>query len=123
MNSKTTIEELLQLEKLGWDALCKSKGASFYGDIMTDDGLFILVNGAVMSRQTVIVSLNGAPAWDSYELKNEQLVTLDENCAILTYAARATRENAEPFNALMSSVYVRRDNEWRLALYQQTMIS
>jgi hypothetical protein len=38
----------------------------------------------------------------------------------VTYRASATRAGEPPYRALMSSVYVRVDGRWRLALHQQT---
>ena len=40
--------------------------------------------------------------------------------AILTYRARAVRGDTERYQALVSSVYVRRDGAWKLAFHQQT---
>ena len=39
-----------QIEHDGWDALCRGTGADFYGTLMTDDAVMVLVNGAVLDR-------------------------------------------------------------------------
>ncbi|GFZ93034.1 nuclear transport factor 2 family protein [Nesterenkonia alkaliphila] len=117
------IEELLELEHQGWQSLCSSTGADFYGQIMTEDGVMILAHGFVFSREQVIASLNDAPPWDRYEISEQRLIPLDASCAVLVYQGRAWRGESEPeFRALMSSVYVRHENTWRLACYQQTPI-
>lgn len=60
----------------------------------------------------------------SYELRDERLVGVGADAAALVYLARATREGqAEPFVALMSSVYRMVGDRPRLALYQQTAIT
>ena len=61
------LNRLLDLEHKGWDSLCEQAGGSFYVDLMTDDAIMVLVNGAVMDKNSVIQSLNQAPGWDSYE--------------------------------------------------------
>ncbi len=116
------LDELLHLERRGWDALCAGTGSGFYGELMIDDGLMVLAHGFVLDRDAVVASLDDAPAWDEYEIVNPRLVTLDAGSAVLVYTGRASRGDEAPFEALMSSVYVRRGDRWRLALYQQTPI-
>ncbi|GAA1173526.1 hypothetical protein CGLAUT_04565 [Corynebacterium glaucum] len=111
---------LLELERSGWDALCESRGGAFYGELMLDDGLMILVNGFVLTRDAVVESLNGASAWASYELSDARVVPMGEDAAALVYRAEARREGEAPFEAIMTSVYHLVDGMARLAVYQQT---
>lgn len=121
--SDFTVEELLALEHAGWDSLCESTGGTFYGEIMTSDGLFVLVNGTVMTRDEIAGSLDGAPAWESYELTEPRSIPVTADTAALVYRATAHRGDLpEPFSALMSSLYTRIDTRPRLVLYQQTAI-
>ncbi|MFC9994818.1 nuclear transport factor 2 family protein [Nocardia sp. NPDC127526] len=123
MSESTLLKELLELEHAGWDSLCDNTGADFYAALMTDDALMILANGTVMNRATVTASLREAPPWLTYEITDQKLVHAGPNTAILVYTATAHRADHEPpFRALMSSVYVRTNNRWSLALYQQTPI-
>ncbi len=39
------IDELLTLERRGWDSLCDGTGGEFYGGPMTDDGVMVLAHG------------------------------------------------------------------------------
>jgi hypothetical protein len=116
------IDELLNLERRGWDALCEGTGSRFYGELMTEHGLMVLAHGLALDREAVIVSLDDAPAWDAYAIDEPRLVGIDADSAALVYTGRASRGDEAPFVALMSSVYTRRDGRWRLALYQQTPI-
>ena len=115
-------DELLSLEHRGWRSLCEGTGADVYGRIMTPDAVMILSHGSVLDRGAVIDSLNDAPTWDDYEIRDERLVAVDDDTAILVYTGRASRGDDPPFHALMASVYTRRDGQWRLALYQQTPV-
>jgi hypothetical protein len=118
-----TLDELLMLERRGWDALCGTTGADFYGEIMTEDGVMVLSNGMVLPRSGVVESLRSAPPWASYAIADVRLIELAAHAAALVYRGSARREGDEPaFEALMSSTYVRRDGAWRLALCQQTPI-
>ncbi len=118
-----TLGELLDLERRGWNSLCDSTGSTFYGDLMTDDGLMVLANGAVMDRDQVVASLSEAPPWRSYDIDDARVVGGGETSA-LVYVGTGYRDDDEPaFVGVMSSVYVRKDDRWRLALYQQTPVS
>ncbi|NUL45993.1 hypothetical protein F7P69_12430 [Cellulosimicrobium funkei] len=48
-----TLNDLLPLEHRGWNALCSARGGTFYGELMTDDAVMVLVNGMVLARDTV----------------------------------------------------------------------
>jgi hypothetical protein len=115
---------LLELERRGWDSLCDSTGSQFYGDLMTDDGVMVLANGAVMNRDAVVASLEHAPPWQSYDIEDVRLVEAGVDAAGLVYVGTGYRDGDQPaFVGVMSSFYVRQDARWRLALYQQTPTS
>lgn len=116
-----SLDSLLHLERAGWDSLCNSSGADFYGELMTVDGLMVLVNGFVLDREAVILSLNEAPSWDTYEITDARIV--GDGAATIVYNAMASRGGQESFEAIMSSTYALVDGKPRLALYQQTTIT
>jgi hypothetical protein len=119
----TDFDELLDLERSGWIALCEGAGADFYGSTMTEDARMVLAHGKALDRQETIDSLVDAPLWADYELTDVHFIPIGEDAAALVYTATARRDGPEPpFKALMSSTYLRTDEGWRLALYQQTPI-
>ena len=118
-----SLDSLLHLERAGWDSLCNSSGADFYGELMTVDGLMVLVNGFVLDREAVILSLNEARSWDTYEITDARIVAVGDGAATIVYNAMASRGGQEPFEAIMSSTYALVDGKPRLALYQQTTIT
>lgn len=120
MGDNGLLDELLDLEHRGWQSLCDGTGATFYGDLMAADGVMVLAHGMVMDREQVMASLGDAPPWDRYEITDPRLVDVDGGAA-LVYTGAGHRGD-ETFVALMSSVYVRQDDRWRLALYQQTPV-
>ena len=117
-----TLDSLLALERRGWDALSNGTGAQFYSDVMSEDGLMLLVDGSVMTHSDVTASLSGAPTWDSYDITDPQLLSLSQDAAVLVYRAKATRGD-DVFVALMSSTYAMVDGEPKLKCYQQTASS
>ncbi|MFC4376130.1 nuclear transport factor 2 family protein [Nocardia halotolerans] len=121
MTDNVVLDQLLTLEHAGWSSLCDSTGSRFYGQLMLPEAVMVLANGMVMDRDTVMASLADAPPWRTYTISDTQLIEVDADNAILVYTGTAYRAGAEPaFVGLMSSVYHRTENGWRLALYQQT---
>ena len=124
MDNDDTKSVILDLERRGWDSLCDSTGAEYYGDLMTEDGLMVLADGSVMDRATVVESLENAAPWSSYDIDDPRLAAVGDDSAALVYVGTGYREGDQPaFVGIMSSVYVRQDGRWRLALYQQTPAS
>ncbi len=121
MNDAELLTELLDLEHRGWDSLCDSTGADFYGSLMTEDAVMVLAHGFALDREAVVASLSDAPPWRTYEIKDPRVIGGGTDSAILVYTGLAYRDDDAPaFSGLMSSVYVRADGAWKLALYQQT---
>ncbi|WP_369259551.1 nuclear transport factor 2 family protein [Geodermatophilus amargosae] len=117
------LRELLALERRGWDALCDGTAAAFYGEVMTDDGVMVLADGAVMERGAVVAALGASPPWHHYDLADVRPVPAGDDAAALLYTGRGWRDaDGEPFTAVMTSLYVRDGGRWRLALYTQTPV-
>lgn len=117
------LDELIDWERRGWESLCTGKGAEFYAEVMSDDGVMVLANGVVLNRDEVARSLSDAPEWDTFRIDEPRLVRAGDDGAVLVYRGTATRGGGDaPFEALMTSVYVRSGESVRLASYQQTPI-
>jgi hypothetical protein len=112
-------DELLALEDEGWRALSSESGAGFYERHLAEDAAMIFPFG-VMDRSATIEAIAGAPPWQSYAIQDARVITLDENSAVVVYRATAQRAGQPEYRALMSSTYVRRNGDWKLALHQQT---
>ena len=86
-----SLENLLALEHAGWGSRTNGTGGTFYGEVMTEGGVMILVNGIVMSRDAVAGGLNQAPPWDSYEIVEPRLIPLTDQAATLIYRSSSRR--------------------------------
>ena len=115
------MDELIELERAGWASLCDGTGDDFYGQAMTDDGVMVLTNGSVMTREEVVAALGQAPPWASYQIDDVRVVPIGEDSAALVYVGTGHCDgDTPPFVGVMSSVYVERGGRWKLVLYQQT---
>jgi hypothetical protein len=116
------METLLAFEQAGWEALSGALPGprAFYDRVLTDDAIMI-VPGMVLDRAAALDSWDGIPPWAEYDLADPHTVGLGPDAAALTYHATARRDSqAEPYRAVMTSVYVRGASGWQLAIHQQT---
>lgn len=117
------LEELVELETRGWDALTTTEGGAFYADAMSEDGVMVLANGAALGRGDVVKALEASEPWTRYDLTDAAVVPLTDDVAVLHYRVTALRDPQEPaFAGLLSSTYVRRNGAWALAFHQQTAV-
>jgi hypothetical protein len=110
------MDELLRIEReLG------AGSGDTYRKHLTEDAV-VVVPGAAITREQTALAIDATPGWDEFEITDERVVPLTDDSAILTYRW-SSRRGDETYEALMSSVYVNRDGEWKLALHQQTPVN
>jgi hypothetical protein len=114
-----TDEDLISLERQGWQALTTEHGASYYRDHLADDAVMAFPFG-VISRSQAIEAIAAAPPWSRYELTDAKVIRLGEDAAVVVYHVRAQRGRQPEFVAVASSTFVRASGSWRLAFHQQS---
>ncbi|NCT89580.1 nuclear transport factor 2 family protein [Cellulomonas sp. APG4] len=113
--------EVTELERAGWQALSTDGAAAhaFYDGLLDDDVTMLLPGGLVLTdRSEALRAMSGAP-WDEHALADLREVHPTPDTALVTYAVTARRGDS-PYAALVSSLYVRRTDGWRLTFHQQT---
>lgn len=119
-----TSDELIALEKRGWEALATSgeAAADFYREVLDDDIAMVFPGGiSIFDRDAVIASMGGEP-WSSFDLSDVHVLTPVADVGIVTYRSTSRRGEQPEYRALITSVYSRRGNDWKLTLHQQSPI-
>jgi hypothetical protein len=117
------VRELWDLEQAGWEALSGGDPRSHYDTVLSEDAVMVVPN-MVLDRAAALGSWQGVPPWEAYELTNRAVLELGPDSVALIYHATAHRAGQHPpYRAVMTSVYVYRGDEWKLALHQQTPVS
>ncbi len=112
-------DELIRLEREGWEALSSGRGGDYYREHLTDDAVMAFPFG-VLTRKVTIQAMESAPPWSTYEIEDTRVVELTEDSGMVVYRATAQRAGEEAYSAVVSSTYVRRDGVWKLAFHQQS---
>jgi hypothetical protein len=70
-------------------------------------------------REAILQSMSGQ-LWSSCDLSDRRVFHPAPDTAVVAYSAVAGRAGTDPYSALISSVYVRRQDGWKFTLHQQT---
>jgi hypothetical protein len=95
-------------------------GADVYRRHLDDEALMVFP-GMVLAKPETVESIAAGPRWTSVNFSDRRVVRLTSEVVALSYRASGSREQ-EPstYSAMVSSIYVKRDREWKLALHQQS---
>lgn len=110
--------EIIDLERRGWDALCTPHGAAFYADLMTDDAMMVFP-GSVMTKKESLAAMRSEKPWSTYTIEEPRVLRVGTGGRLVLYRATAKR-GAHAYDALMTSIYVRRSDGWKMVFHQQT---
>jgi hypothetical protein len=112
-------QQISEIEKGFWTG-----GAAFYRDHVDAKCLLAFSEMAgVMSNDKVASTVGNGQRWKDLETEEMGFLQLDDNTALLTYEASAKRPSGERYHALVSSGYVKRNGDWKLAFHQQTPLA
>jgi hypothetical protein len=109
-------DDLLAMERQLW-----SGGKAEYRRTLDESCLLAFTEMAGVSGRDEIAEQAGASRWHDLEIRVEGFLQPTNDVVLLTYRARAARgDKGEPYEALVSSGYVRRNGGWKLMFHQQT---
>lgn len=116
----TTISKaLLALEEKFW-----AGDAEFYRRNLEESCLLALTKTTgVFNRDDVARTVKNGNHWKDLDIKLKGVMEPVAGVAIITYQAHATHETGEPYAAVVSSAYVKRDGGWRMTFHQQTPLA
>jgi hypothetical protein len=108
-------DNLLAMEQRFW-----SGGATDFRRTLDDDCLIAFGEAAGVTSRDLIADQAGGEHWHDLDIEVEGFLQPTEDVALLTYHATAVRANDEPYEARVSSGYVRRDGDWKMMFHQET---
>ena len=62
------------------------------------------------------------PGMRDLEIELKGIIEPSDGVVLLSYEAHAIRENGEPYNALVSTGYVKRGDGWKMMFHAQTSL-
>ncbi|RWD68205.1 hypothetical protein [Mesorhizobium sp.] len=109
-------QELLDIEKGFWT------GDSAYYEANADVECLVAFPqmAKAMTNAELAATASKPNRWRDLDIKLKGMVEPGSDIVMLTYEARATRENGESYAALVSTGYVHRADGWKMMFHAQT---
>jgi hypothetical protein len=112
-------QDLLTLEKGFW-----TEDANYYREHVDDQCLLAFTEMAGVRSNEDIASMRGGSNWKNIDLDEKGFVQLSDDSVLLTYEVHAQRKTGdEPYAAIVTTAYVKRGGEWKMAFHQQTPLT
>jgi hypothetical protein len=121
MNDDQHVDELIELERAGWQALATPGRAAgdFYAGVLDHDVQMLFPGGMTIDDRDDVLDSMDEPSWDDFALDDLRVRHLTADTGVVSYRARASRGDQQ-YHALVASTYIRRADGWKLALHQHT---
>ena len=74
----------------------------------------------VRLREDIAATATPDNRWRDLKISKRDLIRPTPDVAIITYRAEVIRADGQPYSALVSSAYVRREDGWKLAFHQHS---
>lgn len=112
-------EQLLELERRFWLG-----DADYFRRNLTDDALMVFAEPiGALTFDKIIETISAGSRWTDVQLDEVRVLPLSDQAVLMTYRAKASRGGEDfTYRTFASSVYVFRDDSWKLAFHQQTPI-
>ena len=103
----------MAIEKKFWEEGTQA----FFEKSMDQNAVSVMEPMGFIEKSTAVEMSAHSKGWDDVKMHDLKFVQLTPDCVALIYHGEATnRETGEPSKESISSVYVKKDGEWKLAL-------
>ena len=114
---------LIDIERRLW-----TNDAAFYQDNLTEDCLLVFAETGVITRDIAVDAIRKeneqGRRWAEDNFEEIRQLRLTDTVSLLNYRVTARWEHEQSSVTLLaSSIYVRRDEAWKLAFHQQTPVA
>ncbi len=111
-------DQLLDIERALWKS-----DPLLYRQHLIEEAVLVFAETGPIGRDEAVDAIRQevteGDKWTDVDITDVITMTLDTNAALLSYRASAVRKSGR-VRVLATSAYVRRGDDWNLALHQQT---
>lgn len=112
---------LLKLKDEALHATQEGDGA-FYQNYLSDNAIAIVPFG-VFNKQAIVQQMSSVKsAFKSTAIEDTKAIVLTPESGIVTYKATYTKPDGNNFDVFVTTVYTKKNGEWKGVFYQQTPI-
>lgn len=110
------LDDILALERSFWNA----DSAFFAANTDANCMLALPSMAGTATNEELAATASNPTRWTSVEIELKGWVDPLPGMMLIVYEANAVRDTGEPYTALVSSGYVRRDDGWKLMFHSQS---
>jgi len=111
---KSRQEAVLEIERGFWE---KGNDPDFFKKHCLPDCLNVMESMGFVKQEDAIKMSKDAKPWTNVKMQDMHVLDLNEDTMAVAYHGEGTQEKMpKPYRTTVSSVYVRKDGEWKLAL-------
>jgi len=100
----------------------KDGNISYLSKIATDDFRLTDVDGKIKSKNQVLAEVKEEKNIRSFDILDDNLVSLEGSTAVLTYTLKVFGKNGRSAKAGTTDTFIQRDGKWLLKSEQQTLL-
>jgi len=100
----------------------KDGNISYLSKIATDDFRLTDVDGKIKSKNQVLAEVKEEKNIRSFDIVDDNLVSLEGSTAVLTYTLKVFGKNGRSAKAGTTDTFVQQDGKWLLKSEQQTLL-
>ncbi|MFN0280159.1 MAG: nuclear transport factor 2 family protein [Pyrinomonadaceae bacterium] len=100
----------------------KDGDITFLAQITTDDFKLTDVSGKVSNKNKALADIKEEKNIRDFEIFDENLVSLDESSAVLSYTIKVIGKNGRSVKAATTDTFVRENGKWKLKSEQATLL-
>jgi hypothetical protein len=111
---KSRKDTVLEIERGFWE---RSNDPNFFEQHALPDGLNVIESMGFVKQADAAKMSRDAKPWTDVRMQDMHVLDLSEDTMAIAYHGEGTQEGmSEPYRSTVSSVYVRKNGEWKLAL-------
>lgn len=111
---KSRKDTVLELERGFWE---KGNDPEFYDENSRDDSFSVIESMGFVKKTDAVKMSKDAKPWTDVKMEDVHVLDLNDDCMAVAYHGEGSQEGMkEPYRATVSSVYVRKNGKWKLAL-------
>lgn len=111
---KSNKDTVLEIERGFWE---KGNDPEYFKENSLKEGFSVIESMGFVDQPSAVKMAKDAKPWKNVKMQDIHAVDLNDDCIAIGYHGEGSQEGMDqPYRTTVSSLYVRRDGKWKLAV-------